>query len=251
MKSAMRMSVHLFVSVSLFVSLTESLTYGAVSMNKYLSESVCWNDYGTVLRNFYKIRDKRACGTKCTENNECNSFLYNKNAGWCRINSDVFVNRTSTGCNRLVDYAEITTVHTIRHAKPPKHCGPVPSIPSIIVDNTSGNYSVGAQFPYSCTLCTSFPPLGSPGVLECDTDGRWVIPPVLCVHGADIGFLQDGSPIPVDAIGCGSVTNDTCYYSSLPSGLQYDGDIGNCYCDETCCGNGDCCYDTSCYQDPK
>ncbi|XP_053396772.1 uncharacterized protein LOC123552749 [Mercenaria mercenaria] len=240
----------LFACACLPVSVAQSLLYNPVPVKKYLFERVCWGDYGTVLRKYYKIRDKRFCGTKCAENSECTSFLYSKNAGWCRINSDVFVNRTNVGCNRFEDYAEITTVQPLRHAKPPTHCGPVPYFSSIIV-NMSSNYSIGSRFPYRCDPCTSFPPQSSPGYLECGTDGKWIIPPELCVYGPDIGLLRNGSAIPVDAIGCMSTHNDTCPQTSVSSGLRFNGVIGKCYCDDCCCQAQDCCYDTNCYQEDK
>ncbi|XP_060566723.1 uncharacterized protein LOC132725597 [Ruditapes philippinarum] len=216
----------------------------------FITEQVCFDSYGTVLETSDQVRGKIDCGSRCIKNN-CTSFLYNQDLKLCTLNSEMFFNRTTLGCNNLVYYAEVTTQQPGNQPGPVVLCGEIPLLPSIMVNNASGNYSVGYKMPYNCSACASYPPNGSPEYIECGIDGVWIVPPVLCVTGADTGFLKDGTPVPANAIGCFHEFNNTCPEASVMDGYLYDGTYGSCFCDSSCCGAGDCCYDSTCASVPK
>lgn len=94
--------------VSAVLFFLPSFTCAQVLQKHYLQEVICWDyNYGTILGNYYKIRDADVCGVKCTEKSECISYLYRKGAGWCVLNSAKFLNRISVGCSYMADYSEI------------------------------------------------------------------------------------------------------------------------------------------------
>ncbi|XP_060566701.1 uncharacterized protein LOC132725582 [Ruditapes philippinarum] len=242
----------LFLTSAVFFFILPSFIVGQILKKQYKFEEICWDYYGTILGNYYKVRDSEVCGVKCTERSGCVSFLYKKSSGWCLLNSETFMNRTNAGCSFLSEYYEITTGLPPRPVGPPDRCGLVPYIPGIIVNRAIGNYSIGSQLPYRCDPCTSYPPPSSPGYIECSANGSWIIPSEpLCVYGPDVGFLRNGSAIPVNATGCVSTHNSTCSQSSVMEGLRFDGTFGECYCDDVCCSAQDCCFDTTCYQTSK
>jgi hypothetical protein len=73
----------------------------------FITEQVCFDSYGTVLETSDQVRGKIDCGSRCIKNN-CTSFLYNQDLKLCTLNSEMFFNRTTLGCNNLVYYAEVT-----------------------------------------------------------------------------------------------------------------------------------------------
>lgn len=99
-----------FLCLSVYVSVCPVLgqVTRTIPMKKYGFEETCGDKYGSIIFNYYRVRDKAACGSKCTQTDTCKSFIYNVLGSLCSLNADVFVNRTDVGCNYLVDYAEVT-----------------------------------------------------------------------------------------------------------------------------------------------
>lgn len=103
----------LCVSVCLYVCPVLGQVTRTIPLKKYWFEETCIGTYGSPIVDYYRVRDKAACGIKCTQTDTCKSFIYYVIGSWCSLNADVFVNRSDVGCSYLVDYAEVTVISFI------------------------------------------------------------------------------------------------------------------------------------------